>query len=60
MGEHNDGRGKLGYSKSTKPAKLRRCNNCGHEVVCYSDTHKVWSKEKKANVYCGYMRVVRE
>jgi hypothetical protein len=38
--------------------KLRKCNNCGFEKDGYYNCHKVWSPEKKKQVYCGYMRVV--
>ena len=55
-GEHNDGRGKLGY---IQPPKMRRCNNCGYEAKYRSGTHKVWCKKTKRNVFCGTMRVIR-
>ena len=47
------------HSMSKK--KLRRCNNCGYETTCMtqSSSHKVWCAEKKKQVYCGFMRVVR-
>lgn len=56
LGEHNDGRGKLGY---IQPPKLRRCNNCGYEAIYRSNSHKVWCKKTRKNIHCGTMRVIR-
>lgn len=47
-------------SRNCLPAKLKKCNTCGRTAMRRSGSNcKKWSAEKKKQVFCGTMRVVR-